>query len=639
MPQAPTTGRVVRVLPDVAALSKTFDYSVPESIEQRVTVGTQVRVRLHGRRVGGWVVEEDVVPDPAIAVVPIDSVRGWGPPRSVVELARWAAWRWAGPASALLTTASAPRAVPSLPSPRPAPHSPAQTNSGGVHERSDHFDEVPREILAGGTVVFRLPPGSDSLPLVVAASALLDRTGEGAGAGVLVLVPERDGASGLAARLRRTGARVALLPDEWPAARAGGCVVVGTRSAALAPLPRLVGAVVVDAHDEAYHEERSPTWSAWQIVSERARRDGAPCVLVSACPSLDLLAAGPLFTTSRRFERAGWPAIEIVDRRADDPRTGLFSQRLVGLVRWARDEPERRVLCILNRTGRIRLLSCADCSELERCGTCNGALELVEDEEGRRLRCRRCGDERPVVCALCGSSRVRILRIGVSRAREELEVLAGTAVSEVWGPSSGTGRMVVGGSPDVRQGARQPTSDGEFRTAVVVGTEALLHRVPHADAVAFLDFDAELLAPRMRASEEALALLARASRLVASGVVPGPPSGRAPGTVLVQTRLPDHEVLAAATGADPGLLAAAERPVREALGLPPFGALARLSGPAADSYGLALREAAPREVLVSGPLDGKWSIRAPTHVELCNLLDAVKRPAGRLRVEVDPVRA
>src|SRR5438034_1556946 len=50
--------------------------------------------------------------------------------------------------------------------------------------------------------------------------------------------------------------------------------------------------------------------------------------------------------------------------------------------------------------------------------------------------------------------------------------------------------------------------------AVVVGTEAVLHRVPRADVVAFLDFDQELLAPRYRAGEEAVALLARAGRVV-----------------------------------------------------------------------------------------------------------------------------
>lgn len=626
------------MLPDVAALHKTFDYSVPPTLSERVRVGSQVRVRLHGRLVGGWVVEEDVEADPALVLRPIESVRGWGPPPSVVELARWAAWRWAGPASALLRTASAPRVVHSIP-PATAPATRRETRppSEGRHPLEGGSDEVPAGILSGGTMVLRLPPAADSFPVVLAASGLLERAGDLAG--LLVLVPERDQASELAARSRSSGARVALLPEEWPAARAGGCIVVGTRSAAFAPLPRLAGAVVLDAHDEAYQEERTPTWSAWEVASERARRDEVPCVLVSSCPTQDLLAAGPLFTTSRRFEREGWARLEVVDRRADDPRTGLFSERLVDLVRWAGQGAGRRVLCILNRTGRMRLLACASCFALARCDVCRGALELVEDEEGRRLRCRRCGNERPVVCAFCGNTRMRVLRIGVSRAREELEALAGVPVAEVWGAPRMTGRT-TGDHRGEGLDVSRPGPGGEPRAAVVVGTEALLHRARAADAVAFLDFDAELLAPRMRASEEALALLARASRLVSGAQFPGtqPAPARASGTVLVQTRLPDHEVLAAAVGADPGRLSEAERGLREALGLPPFSALARLSGAGADSYGTALRDAAPVGVEVSGPVDGAWSVRAPTHSELSNLLDTVKRPAGRLRVEVDPLR-
>ena len=51
-------GRVVRVLPDVAAIDKEFDYLVPDGVE--VHVGDVVRIDLHGRRVGGWIVAVDV---------------------------------------------------------------------------------------------------------------------------------------------------------------------------------------------------------------------------------------------------------------------------------------------------------------------------------------------------------------------------------------------------------------------------------------------------------------------------------------------------------------------------------------------------------------------------------------------------
>ena len=90
--------------------------------------------------------------------------------------------------------------------------------------------------------------------------------------------------------------------------------------------------------------------------------------------------------------------------------------------------------------------------------------------------------------------------------------------------------------------------------------------------------------------------------------------------------------------ADPGVLVAAESEVRRALRLPPFSAWALVSGAAAEAYGPALRDAAPEAVEVSGPVDGTWSVRAPDHDVLCDLLAAVPRPPGRLRVEVDPVR-
>jgi primosomal protein N' (replication factor Y) (superfamily II helicase) len=64
-----------------------------------------------------------------------------------------------------------------------------------------------------------------------------------------------------------------------------------------------------------------------------------------------------------------------------------------------------------------------------------------------------------------------------------------------------------------------------------------------------------------------------------------------------------------------------------------------VSGPDAEAYGTALRASAPASVAVSGPLDGTWSVRAPDHVALSDLLAAVPRPPGRLRVEVDPVRS
>ena len=109
---------------------------------------------------------------------------------------------------------------------------------------------------------------------------------------------------------------------------------------------------------------------------------------------------------------------------------------------------------------------------------------------------------------------------------------------------------------------------------------------------------------------------------------------------MVQTRQPRHPaVVAAVSGQISGVLAASETEMRTALGLPPFRAMAVVSGAAADVLGEALRAAAPEGVEVRGPSDGAWSVRAPDHRTLSDLLAAVPRPSGRVRVEVDPVRA
>ena len=77
--------RVVRVLPDVPAIDKTFDYLVPDAVGDQVRVGTVVRVQLHGRRVGAWVVADGVEPPPGVALRPLAKVTGWGPAADLID--------------------------------------------------------------------------------------------------------------------------------------------------------------------------------------------------------------------------------------------------------------------------------------------------------------------------------------------------------------------------------------------------------------------------------------------------------------------------------------------------------------------------------------------------------------------------
>jgi len=571
------------VLADVSALDKEFDYVVPEAMVDQVELGTLVRIELNGRRVGGWVIDLAVDPPAGVTLKHLAKVTGFGPTEELIDLADWAARRWAGRRDRFLGTASPPNAVRVLPPPRAPSHPVPQGLDATVRAA---FERT-------GPTVLRWPPGEDLAPIALEAA----RRGN-----ALVVCPSIDLARRIGQVLKRAGVPAASHPRDWAAGRAGA-TVIGARAAAWAPVGHLAAVLVLDEHVEALQEERAPTWHARDVVVERARRAGVPCVLVSPCPSLDALAlVGPegLVVPPRTQERSGWPAVDVVDRRDEDPgRTGLFSEKL---VHWLKSD--RTVVCVLNRTGRARLLACTACGVVAACERCQSAV--VQAAEGV-LRCLACDTERPVICATCGSTRLKTVRMGVTRAREELEALAGEPVVEV-----------------------TATTDDVLPARVYVGTEAVLHRVPQAGVVAFLDLDQELLAPRFRAAEQAFALLVRGARLL------GGKAGN--GRLLLQTRLPEHDVVQAALRADPGRLAEGELAKRQALGLPPTTAIAQVSGAGAAEMLAGLDEDTSAEVLEAD--DDRFLVRAADHEALSGVLATLVRPKGtRVRVEVDPLRA
>ncbi|HEY4608026.1 MAG TPA: hypothetical protein VIH06_02455 [Ilumatobacteraceae bacterium] len=567
----PSSLLVARVVPDVTGLDKQFDYLVPETINGHVAVGAMVRILLNGRRAGGWVVELGQ-PDGSIALdrlVPLARWSGIGPSADILDLGRWAATRWgAGRLRPFLVAASPHTMVSALPA------------STARVLRSDSTTPL--------APLIRLPPADDQLSEVVDALAR---------GPVLVIHPSVDVARRLAARLRQLGFTVAVHPDQWARAAAGVDVVIGGRSAIWSPCAGMRSIVVLDEHDEGLQEERSPTWHARDVAIERARRAGVDCVLISPSPSLSALrwAGDGLRRLSVGEERDGWPILELVDRSREEPwKRSLLTSPLIQHLR----NHSQRVVCVHNTKGRARLLACRTCKALQRCERCQAAV--IQDDTGS-LVCQRCQTVRPVVCQNCGSGALSLIRPGVSRLREEIEAAAGRPVG------------VVTGDTDAL-----PNCD------VLIGTEAVLHRATGADVVAFLDLDAELLAPRYRAGEQAMALLIRAARLL---------GGRGGGgRMLVQTFLPRHEVLQAVLHADPSRFAKVEMARRQMLRLPPFAALAAVSGAGATEFADAtgLEASSAGDVVL---------LRAPNWDDLGEAIARTPRPKGsRLRIAVDPPR-
>jgi primosomal protein N' (replication factor Y) len=589
------SSRVVRVQPDVPAIHREFDYLLPAALAHGVEVGTIVRVPLHGRRVRGWVLDADVAEPEATELRDVLTVSSAGPPAEVVDLCRWAAWRWAGPLPTFLRAASPPNLLASLDAPE------LET---GIY---------PDPPLVGSALHLVAPRSQVEVPLASEGSTL-------------VIDPSPVRAAALVTRWEREGREVVTLGSEhsdalrtaqWARARAGACVVIGGRAAVWAPVPDLAAVVVLDEADEALEDERAPTWNARDVAIERAARAGAAVRILTPAPSVDAVVAvgEPL---DRAPSRA-WPRVEVVDQRDEEPGHGVLSAALADALRQtvARDA---RAVCVLNRRGRARLLACRTCDELARCEVCGATVAFGEKGGDEGLVCAQCATTRPLVCLHCHGSTFRAVRPGIARVRDDLAaLLPRTDVASVDAATVDV--------PDV---------------PVLVGTEAVLHRVgatpgPPVGLVAYLELDQELLAPRARAAEQALWLLVRGARLVDPSAS-GPPS-----RLLVQTRLPHHEVVEAVRRGDPMLVVAADLPRRQALGFPPFGGLAEVSG-APEAVAAVCDAVAGAGVTVLGPVaDGSRAlVRASSADELADALaqpgvDAA-RGRGRLRIDVDPRR-
>lgn len=370
MPQV--VSGIVRVTVDIKGVDKEFDYSLtvsafapaypktkqhfePElpsskavtSVPVIPQVGTVVRVPF-GRGTNkrglrftkGWITALNVTADTndqlkPVEIKPVEKILSIGPPSKVVELARWAGWRWGGSFRVggvvpFLNLASPPKMYKLAPVGREFVMRDALKALAAV---DNELVEVSKKALGMKKTVVVLPPLYNQFAFV---ESILSTVQMVTSATPLVLCPTKYMLDQLVQHLRSHGWPVAVMPQDYDKAYAGGCVVVGTRSAAWAPIADLSVGIVLDAHDSSYIEQHIPTWNAWETVGKRADQDGVPCICVSPCPTVELLAwalPNEAVRLPKSTERRFWPKIRVVDLKDQDPyqdiqlRTGKTSYR------------------------------------------------------------------------------------------------------------------------------------------------------------------------------------------------------------------------------------------------------------------------------------------------------------------------
>jgi primosomal protein N' (replication factor Y) len=417
--------------------------------------------------------------------------------------------------------------------------------------------------------------GKTEVYLHAAAEALA------AGRQALVLVPEINLTPQLEARFAaRFPGRVlcslhsGLTPAQrlrhWLQAHLGlADLVLGTRLAVFAPLPRLGLIVVDEEHDASFKQQEGARYSARDLAVWRAHQAGVPVLLGSATPSIE---------TWHRVQQGRYRRVPLATRIGGGamPQVRLLDMGRLPKVAGAervlapalQDAIERRIargeqsLLLLNRRGYAPVLQCGACGWKSGCPHCSAWRVFHKGD--RTLRCHHCGytERVPHACPDCGNLDIAPIGRGTEKLAEQIGALL---------PAARVARV----DADTTRGAgsleQQLAAVHAGEVDVLVGTQMVAkgHDFRRVTLVAAVNPDTGLFSSDFRAPERLFALL-----MQAAGRAGRDAAQSAAAEMWVQTWNPGHPLYAALVAHDYGRFALQQLRDREAAGLPPFAALA-----------------------------------------------------------------
>jgi primosomal protein N' (replication factor Y) len=370
-------------------------------------------------------------------------------------------------------------------------------------------------------------------------------------------------------------------------------LVLGTRLAVFASLPRLGLIVVDEEHDPSFKQQEGARYSARDLAVYRGHLEQVPVLLGSATPSLEtwqhtLSGRYRRLTLARRVGDGAMPRVRIFDMGTLPRNRGPAAVLAPALVEAMRERINRgeQSLLLLNRRGYAPVLHCGACAWKSGCPHCSAWR--VFHKLDRSLRCHHCGYAEPVprACPECGN--LDIAPIG--RGTEKLEEQIGQLLPEARVARIDADSTRLKGALEQQLAA---VHDGEVD--VLVGTQMVAkgHDFRRMTLVAAVNPDGALFSSDFRAPERLFALL-----MQAGGRAGRDAEQAARSEMWLQTWHPQHALYAALKRHDFVAFAQGQLDERRGAGLPPFSGLALLRAEAklvevATAFLEAARELAP----------------------------------------------
>lgn len=577
----------LRIVLDVP-LFASYDYRS----SQLVPVGTRVIVSFGKRKVVGVVVEHPEEPSvPADQVKEIDQILDDIPPlpKSWLHMAEFAASYYQRPLGEVILpalpanlrkvaayqgkrSAGGPverlkkRKAPAVPSIEPI-DSPVLTN-----DQKYAIDQVNNSSGHNTFMLFGVTgSGKTEVYIQLAANAIQK------GRQVLILVPEINLTPQLEKTLRGRlsvlvpEARIAVMHSalsdgerlrSWLQAESGEAdIILGTRLAVFAVVPRLGLIVVDEEHDASYKQQDGLRYSARDMAVWRAHSLGIPVVLGSATPSLESwnhvqLGRYKRIDLQNRARNVAMPEIKLIDTRRLVLEQGLAPLLIESIKN--RLSTNEQVLLFINRRGYSPVLGCVSCGWVSQCTRCTAYMVLHRGaRQSHNMQCHHCGDKAwaPRACPDCGDPDLKPMGRGTQRIEEFI-------ATEF--PQARIVRLDADSTRIKGRAAELLATMHSGEADILIGTQMVAkgHDFANLGLVGVLNADAMLFAHDFRAPERLFAQLVQVS---------GRAGRHSQGAqVLIQTDYPDQPVFQSLLQHDYEGYAASLLAERQAVGLPPY---------------------------------------------------------------------
>ncbi len=483
---------------------------------------------------------------------------------------------------------------------------------------------------AAGTYLLHGVTGSGKTEVYLQAAAQALECGRQ----VLVLVPEINLTPQLEARFaaRFPGRRLvslhsALTPaqrvNHWLLAHLGRAdLVLGTRLAVFAALPRLGLIVVDEEHDPSFKQQEGARYSARDLAVYRGHLERVPVLLGSATPSLEswqraLDGRYRRLVLPQRIGQGVLPRVRLLDTNGLARQRGVLPALAAPLLEAVRLRLQRgeQSLLLLNRRGYAPVLHCAACGWKSGCPHCSAWR--VFHKSDRTLRCHHCAftESVPRACPDCGNLDLAPLGRGTEKLEEQLaELLPGARIARIDADSTR-----LKGALESQLGA---VHDGEVD--VLVGTQMVAkgHDFRRVTLVAAINPDGALFNSDFRAAERLFALLMQAGGRAGRDAEQAVRS-----EMWIQTATPRHALYQALARHDFDSFASSQLDERRRAGLPPFSSLALVRAEARDAAVASAFLQAASEVAGADPASATVSVYPPVP-------PAITRVAGIERMQM-----